>query len=298
MLGVPLHITAARRTTRSTAARRANTPRSQVALVRSDVNLRRWIIGGTFAVFLVLVGGLIAAWRLKGSSANPTDTTGLDKNHIAVLYFEDQSPKHDLGFVADGLTEGLISALGGVGQLSVVSKGGVAQYRGGAVARDSIARALQVGTLVTGSVEPENDSLRVSLRLLDDAGIEMDKATFKKPAKDLIALSDSVAQEAAVLIRKRIGQAVQLHQTRAGAQNTDAWSKYQRAVQARERGATRCTRPGNADGFTREYLTADSLAAIAETPRSRVGRSDRAPGPAELLAIPPRGGRRGAGGAR
>ena len=44
--------------------------------------------------------------------------------------------------------------LGSVKGLSVVSQGGVAQYRAGTVARDSIARALKVGTLVTGSLEP------------------------------------------------------------------------------------------------------------------------------------------------
>jgi len=264
MLGVPLHVTAARRSTRATATRRATT-RTEAALVQSSVTLRRWIIGGTFAVVLLVVAGGIAAWRLRGGRTNPgpADSGGLDRHHVAVLYFEDLSPKKDLGYIADGLTEGLISELSGVQRLSVVSRGGVAQYRGGSVSRDSIARALQVGTLVAGSVEPENDSIRVTLRLLDDAGIEMDKATFKKPAKDLIGLSDSLAQQVALQIRRRIGEEVQLSRTRAGTRSTDAWSKYQRAVQARGRGDSLYD-AGDADGFSREYGVADSTAALAE----------------------------------
>lgn len=266
LLGVPLHTTAARRTTRATATRRANTPRAQRAMVQSDVNLRRWIIGGVLALFfaLAVVGGGVAAWRFKAGGAPLVDAGGFDRHNIAVLYFEDLSPKQDLGYLADGLTEGLISELSGVQRLSIVSRGGVALYRGSTVSRDSIARALQVGTIVAGSIEPENDSIRVTLRLLDDAGIEMEKATFKKPAKDLIALSDSLAQQVAVQIRRRIGEEVQLSRTRAGTRNTDAWSKYQRAVQARSRGDS-LYRAGDTDGFTREYLAADSLGGSAET---------------------------------
>ena len=266
MLGVPLHVTAARRTTRATATRRANTPRATAAIVQSNVVLRRWIIGGAFAtIILLLIGGGVAAWRLKGGGTNPgpADTGGLDRHHVAVLYFEDLSPRQDLGYIADGLTEGLISELSGVQRLSVVSRGGVAQYRGSSVSRDSIARALQVGTVVVGSVEPENDSIRVTLRLLDDAGIELDKATFKKPAKDLISLSDSLAQQVALQIRRRIGEEVQLSRTRAGTRNTDAWSKYQRAAQARGRGDS-LFKAGDADGFSREYLAADSIAELSE----------------------------------
>jgi serine/threonine-protein kinase len=267
LLGVPLHVTAARRTTRSTATRRANTPRGQSVLVQSNIVLRRWIIGGAFATFLlILIGGGVAAWRLRsgGGSPIPSETGGLDRHHVAVLYFEDLSPKQELGYVADGLTDGLISELSGVQRLSVVSPGGVAQYRGTSVSRDSIARALQVGTLVVGSVEPENDSIRVTVRLLDDAGIELEKATFKKPAKDLVALSDSLSQQVALQIRRRIGEEVQLSRTRAGTRSTDAWSKYQRAVQARGRGDS-LFKAGDADGFAREYRVADSMAALSET---------------------------------
>ena len=127
MLGVPLHVTAARRTTRATATRRANTPRATAAIVQSNVVLRRWIIGGAFAtIILLLIGGGVAAWRLKGGGTNPgpADTGGLDRHHVAVLYFEDLSPRKDLGYIADGLTEGLISELSGVQRLSVVSRGG------------------------------------------------------------------------------------------------------------------------------------------------------------------------------
>ncbi len=259
MLGTPLGTTSTRRATlsRMTATRRAAS--RMVPIIRDrPVYARPWVWA---AASVVLLAGGLAAWRFWPRTA--VTASGPDPHHLAVLYFQDQSSKLELGYLAAGLTEGLISALGSVQGLSVISKGGVAPYRGGVVSKDSIARALQVGTLVMGSVEPENDSIQVTVRLLDDAGIELDKATFKKPTKDLIALSDSLSQEAALLIRKRIGEAVQLSRTRAATQNTDAWSRYQRALQARGRGDS-LYQASDASGFTREYLAADSLAAAAE----------------------------------
>jgi serine/threonine-protein kinase len=268
MLGTSLGGTASRRagarlsSARVTASRRAPT-RAVPTIEEIPFWRRRAVLAAGVAV--LVVGGGIAAWRLRaGAGGRPVEVGGLDRHNIAVLYFDDQSPKHDLGYVADGLTEGLISALGSVQGLSVVSKGGVAPYRGGTVARDSIARALKVGTLVTGSVEPQTDSIQVTVRILDDAGTELDRATFRRPARDLISLSDSLSQEAALLIRRRIGAEVQLSRTRAGTQNTDAWAMFQRALQSQNRGDS-LYGVGDAAGFAREYTIADSLAGVAES---------------------------------
>jgi len=224
---------------------------------------KKWLVPVIAGGVVVAALGGFGAWKLMGGGGTPAAALGgLDRHNVAVLYFDDLSPQKDLGYVADGLTEGLISALGSVQGLTVVSRGGVAPYRGGTVSRDSIARALRVGTVVMGSVEPENDSLRVTVRLLDDAGTEMDRATFKKAGTDLLALSDSLSQEAAVLIRKRIGEAVQLSRTRAGTQNTDAWATYQRALNAYNRGDS-LFQANDMAGFSREYAVADSFATLA-----------------------------------
>ena len=181
-----------------------------------------------------------------------------------MLYFEDHSARHNLGEVADGLTEGLIGALGAVQGLSVVSAGGVAPFRGSEVARDSVARALGVGTLVQGSVEAEQGGIRVTVRVLDDAGIELARTAFNRPSRDLVGLSDSLAQEAALLIRRRIGEEVEVSQSRLATRNSDAWLRYRRARGRRARGDS-LYRAGDRAGFAREYLAADSNAAAAET---------------------------------
>src|SRR5216683_4821995 len=59
--------------------------------------------------------------------------SALDPKHIAVLYSDDLSRDHSLGYFADGITEALIADLARVQPLTVISRNGVTAYRGLAV---------------------------------------------------------------------------------------------------------------------------------------------------------------------
>ena len=199
--------------------------------------------------------GLFLAHRHR-----PAGAGGLDPTHVAVLYFADESQGGKLGYVADGLTEGLIRELMEVPALHVVSAGGAAQFRGSTLSRDSIARALGVGTLVTGDVDESAGRLHVTVRLVDGAsGAEFDHAGFDQPATNLIAIGDTLAVEAAQLIRKRLGQEIQLTQLRDQARNPQAWSLYEQAERLRKDGET----ASDSTAVSRAFAQADSLLARA-----------------------------------
>jgi len=185
------------------------------------------------AVAAVWVGARMLGGRTAGSAG-----TGLDPRHIAVLYFEDLSPRHTLGFLADGLTEALIGQLSQVPSLLVISKNGVAPYRRPDVAPpppDSVARALAVGTVVRGTLEESGDRYRVSVRLIDGAsGADFRRASFEQPRGSLLAIRDSLAQQVAAFLRERLGEEVRLREQRAGTNNVGAWSLVQQAERARK----------------------------------------------------------------
>ncbi len=185
---------------------------------------------------------------------------------VAVLYFEDRSPEDTLGFLADGLTEDVIDQLTGVRGLHVISKGGAEPWRDPAIPRDSVARALGAGTLVQGSIEPVGDKLRVQLRLVDGtSGVDLPgkAATFDQPAKDLLALRDSIASEAANLIRTRVGQEIRMREQREGTRNTAAWSLLQQAGSQFKLGEA-AAQKGDSAGMESRFAVADSLAGQAE----------------------------------
>ena len=228
----------------------------------------RWLgLPPSVAVGLGVVVVAAGAWLARSASHRGSPGMaegGLDPRHIAVLYFEDLSPKGDLGHLADGLTEALIEALRRVPTLDVVSKNGVAPYRRADVPRDSIARALNVGTLVQGSVEEAGDRYRVSARLIEGAsGADFRRVSFEQPAGNLLVIRDSLAQRVAEFLRERLGEEIRLREQRAGTSNVTAWAMLQRAEKTLK-DAEALVKADSLAAATRVFQSADSLAAQAE----------------------------------
>ena len=175
------------------------------------------------------------------------------------MYFDDLSAGHSLGFVADGLTEGLIAQLSEVQNLEVISRGGVQPFKGTSVTADSVGRALKVGTLVRGSVEQSGDRVHVDVRLVDAAsGADFDRSAFDQPVAKVLVLEDSMVSNVARMIRRRLGEEVRLRATRDGTQNPDAWVLVQRAEQRHQTGE-RSMAAGDTAGMLAAFTGADSL---------------------------------------
>jgi serine/threonine-protein kinase len=103
--------------------------------------------------------GLIRGHNTITGAAAEALGAGLDPQRVAVLYFEDHSSNGKLAYLADGLTETLIGQLSHSRSLDVVSRNGVAPFRRPGVALDSVARALEAGSLIVGTVEGRESSI-------------------------------------------------------------------------------------------------------------------------------------------
>jgi eukaryotic-like serine/threonine-protein kinase len=212
---------------------------------------------------LAVVVGVWLLFARHGRTGGSSAGGALAQNRVAVLYFTDASRDSSLRYLADGLTESLIEQLSPIRALDVVSRNGVAPFRGKDVARDSIARALDAGTLVEGEVEPVGARARVTIRLVDGAsGVDVRRQSFELPLNAPLAMRDSVASQAAVFLRERIGDEVRLREQRASTSSVDAWTLVQRA-QKEQKDAAALSGADPAAGATR-YATADSLLAAAE----------------------------------
>jgi eukaryotic-like serine/threonine-protein kinase len=218
---------------------------------------RRWVAAAVIGV--VALAGLSWVALHRSAPARPTVMVGgLDPRHLAVLYFDDQSPGKSLGYLADGLTDALINDLGTVHSLKVISPAGVAPYRGDSVAPDSIARALSVGTLVRGAVDRDGAKLRVTVHLLDGAsGAEYQRTAFELPAGNVLAVRDTLANQVGTMVRKRLGQEITLRDQRAQTTNPDAWALVQLGTQWRRRGEQLMTSADTAT-LRRNFASADS----------------------------------------
>jgi serine/threonine-protein kinase len=202
-------------------------------------------------------------WRRPTAVAAAADGA-LDSKRIAVLYFDDQSQDGELAYLADGLTESLIDQLDGVTALDVISKNGVAPFKGREISVDSVADVLRAGTLVQGTVESDGDRVRLTVKLVDgNSGADFRRASFYKPKENALAARDSLASQVAEFLRARLGDEVRLREARAGTRNADAWSLVQRAERARKE-AERLIASDSGAAATWTLVMGDSLLARAE----------------------------------
>jgi TolB-like protein/tetratricopeptide (TPR) repeat protein len=228
---------------------------------RSRVKLWSLIAGG-----VVLAAGIgFGAWRfLHRNAAAGGGGDELDPRRIAVLYFQSQKGSDSLSYVASGLTENLIHELSRVPQLQVISSNGVQPYRATDTPLNTIAKNLQVGSLVHGDVAQSGDRLRVTVSLINaSSGAEVGSTTIEQPRTEIFALLDSLSNEVSIFLRKQLGEQVTLRETRRGTSNAQAWELLQRAE-----GSTKDVDTLIASGDTaaagRHIAEADSILAAAE----------------------------------
>jgi eukaryotic-like serine/threonine-protein kinase len=212
----------------------------------------------------VVIAALVA-WRMFGHST--TSSAGGGKyaaTHIAVLYFDDVSSAHKLGYLADGLTESLIDRLSQVSALDVVSKSGVSMYRHSDASPDSIAKIFSAGILVKGSVDQAGDKLNVSVRLIDgNSGTDIDRKNFQLPVANILTMQDSLATQLADFLRPSVGQEVRLREQRFGTSNAAAYTLLQRAERSRKDGEDQAAANDTA-ASVKSFSQADSLLIQAE----------------------------------
>jgi eukaryotic-like serine/threonine-protein kinase len=220
------------------ALRRANSLRNSAIPANTMADTRvggggkkKILIGALVALPLLAAGGWFALSKSKGGSAD-SKVAAMKANDIAVLYFDDRSPDHSLRYLSDGLTEALIHELGTVKELHVTSRNGVMPFKGKDVGSDSVAKALSVGTIVSGYVQQSGDKIRLTVEMLDARdGKSLGSTTIEKTKADAFALQDTLVTQVSAVLRKQIGNQVQILTSKAGTSNSAAWEAFQRAKQ-------------------------------------------------------------------
>lgn len=233
---------------------------------------RSFTVIGTAAVSIGLGWGAWTVWRGTtdfpdaGGVDGPVDEEELrpfDPRRIAILYLDDHSEDGSLGYLSAALTEGLLHELGNVRGLSVSSRNAVKPYRYASVPMDSIVRALEVGSLVEGSVTRSGNRVRATIQLIDGNTLShLDSRMIEGDLSDPFSFQDSLALHVGRSLRQRLGREVRIRDARAGTSDVEAWTAYARGREAMEAYAT--FREEDTDAALRALHQADSLFRRAE----------------------------------
>jgi len=184
---------------------------------------RRWIAAGAAALGAVLV--IAGGWYWTRPS--PGTAPG-DAKSIAVLPFADMSESRNMAYFADGVQDDLLTQLALLGELKVVSRTSVAEYRNSGKNIRQIATELGVASLVEGSVRRAGDRVRVSAQLID---ARSDKhlwaQTYDRDLKDIFAIQSELATEIAKALKLSLTPAEEKRLARKPTDNLAAYDLYQ-----------------------------------------------------------------------
>jgi TolB-like protein/DNA-binding winged helix-turn-helix (wHTH) protein len=124
-----------------------------------------WVIG-IVAVLGVLIA--VATTYLTSRRAPIGSVASTGKIMLAVLPFENYSAEAEQEYLADGLTEEMITQLGSMDpeRLGIIARTSAMKYKGARVGVDQIGKELGVAYVLEGSIRTEADRVRVTAQLI------------------------------------------------------------------------------------------------------------------------------------
>ena len=130
---------------------------------------------------------------------------------IAVLPLQNYSAEAKHAYVADGITEALITDLAHIRGLRVTSRTSSMAYKGSSKPVPQIARELAVDLLLEGSVVRDAQRVRVTAQLIDaDTDEHIWAKSYDRDVRDLLALqadvSSAIANEISLAISPRLAR--------------------------------------------------------------------------------------------
>ena len=148
------------------------------------------------ASVLVVVLASLALWQRSSGTSSPVIRS------LAVLPLESLSNNASQDYFADGMTDELISDLGQISALRVISRTSVMAYKHTRKSLPQIARELNVDAVVEGTVLRSGDDVRITAQLIDgSADRHLWSQSYQGELRDTLALQNNVASAIADQIR-------------------------------------------------------------------------------------------------
>jgi TolB-like protein/DNA-binding winged helix-turn-helix (wHTH) protein/Tfp pilus assembly protein PilF len=182
----------------------------------------RLLVWKLFALGLVLVAVASFSWLLYSrNQASP------EIRSLAVLPFESLSGDASQDYFADGMTDELITDLGLISSLRVISRTSIMAFKHVHKLLPEIARELDVGAVVEGTVLRSGEQVRITAQLI---AVPVERhiwaQSFEGNVRDTLALQTSVARAIAEQIRATVNQREQAALQNPKVVDPEAYEAY------------------------------------------------------------------------
>jgi TolB-like protein/DNA-binding winged helix-turn-helix (wHTH) protein/Flp pilus assembly protein TadD len=176
----------------------------------------------TSGCVLLLLAAAVATWQLH-SRNRPSPVI----RSLAVLPLESLSSDASQDYFADGMTDELISNLGQISALRVISRTSVMAYKHASKPLPQIARELNVDAVVEGTVLRSGDQVRITAQLIEASSDKhLWSQSYQGELRDTLALQSQVARAIADQIRINLNPQEQAALKTARVVNPEAYESY------------------------------------------------------------------------
>lgn len=202
--------------------------------VRSLLTWRNAVTTGVlgFALWGVVAAGWVLLDGTLGQGASGPDSPADEtKAALAVLPFDNMSRAEEDLYFTDGMHEEILTQLARIGDLKVISRTSVMEYRETNKNVREIADELGVGYVLEGGVRRSADRVRITAQLIDAKADEhLWAESFDRTLDDVFAIQTEVARRIASSLDARLSVQVE---SRLAARPTGSLEAYDHYLRGR-----------------------------------------------------------------
>ena len=178
------------------------------------------VIAAVLAV-VVLAGIATLVIFLGGRSSSDTIKS------IAVMPFVNEGGKPELEYLADGMTDTLISSLSQLPNLSVKARSSVFRYKGKETSPQTVAKELSVQAILNGRIAQRNDQLTLTLELVDAQSENVIwSEQYTRKESDIVSLQSEIARSVSTKLRNKLSGAEAQKVAKTYTANPEAYQLY------------------------------------------------------------------------
>jgi len=232
------------------------TPPRKFEIVRKRRRRARW---AEVAIGLLVLAAIVAAsvYLLR----RPTHSTlAIAEKSIAVLPFDNLSRDPDNAYFAEGIKDEILTKLGTVHDLKVISRTSTAKYQSKPDDLKTVAQELGVTTVLEGAVQKTGGKVRVNVQLIDArADTHLWAKSYDRDLKDVLAVESEVSQEIADALQAKLSPSESHALASAGTRDPEAYDLFLRAEYEFHQAQSIVASDAydRADGFYRQALARD-----------------------------------------
>ena len=152
---------------------------------------------------------------------------------IAVLPFVNLSGDKEQEYFSDGLTEELLNSLAEINELQVAARTSAFSFKGTNTDIGTIARKLNVGAVLEGSVRRSEHTIRITAQLINSVtGFHLWSKTYDRDLGDVLQLQTEIATSVASALKVTLLGDVAAKVELGGTRNPAAFDAYLRGAKA------------------------------------------------------------------